>query len=121
MPQSFAERLRRSWLMLQAAEGRELDQVELAKRVGKVMKRTPVVQASVSRWFRGTVPDVATVAALAEVLHVDPGWLAFGTERPAGTSGAVPGGVEPEVLAAVQRIDREQHRPPRGSGRGRQA
>lgn len=36
--------------------------------------------ATVSRWENGgAVPDVETIARLAKLLAVDPGWLAFGT------------------------------------------
>lgn len=87
MPQDFASRLKLGWLRLQATEGKEVDQKEIAKRAGKALKRKPFSQATVSRWFNGTVPDVETVGGLALALKVDPGWLAFGEASAAPAPG----------------------------------
>jgi hypothetical protein len=35
-------------------------------------------QSTVGRWRAGTIPDAKTIATLARVCGVDPGWLAFG-------------------------------------------
>jgi transcriptional regulator with XRE-family HTH domain len=116
MPQTFAERLKRAWLELQAADGEEVDQAEIAKRVGMALGRPAVAQATVSRWFRGTVPDVVTVAALAKVMRVSAGWLAFGD--PGDTISAAPAELSPGVKARVLADDRHRQKPKpkRGSG-----
>lgn len=114
MPQSFADRLLRSWLRLQATEGRELDQMDLAARLAKVTGKPAVAQATVSRWFRGTVPDVVTMAALAKVVQVDPGWLAFGD--PGDAISARPAGPPRSVKQHVQDADRQRRGSKRKSG-----
>jgi transcriptional regulator with XRE-family HTH domain len=83
MAQQFADRLRRAWLQVQADEGVELNQGVLAERLSALLERTPPYsQASVSRWLRGeSEPDeLAVYVALARILGVRAGWLAFGEE-----------------------------------------
>lgn len=77
---SWRERLLRAWLLHQLRVSGELTQERLAERVSKRLKlEEPLTQSAVSRWFRGAVPrDLATIVAIAELLQVDPGWLAFG-------------------------------------------
>jgi transcriptional regulator with XRE-family HTH domain len=116
MPQTFAERLKRAWLELQAADGEEVDQAEIAKRVGEVLDRPAVAQATVSRWFRGTVPDVVTVAALATVMRVPAGWLAFGD--PGDTISATPDGPPASVKARIQVNDHRKRKRRSGGHRG---
>ena len=63
---AIGERLRR------ARKARKVTQVELAARTG-------VAHSTVVRIERGQArPQIATVAKIAEVLGVDPRWLAFG-------------------------------------------
>lgn len=50
---------------------------DVASRVSLVLGR-PVSTSQVTRWRDGREPEVEAMAALAKVLHVDPGWLAFG-------------------------------------------
>ena len=77
--QGFSYRLFQAVSRLEGGLGRRLNQEELGERVGKAMGREPYDQSSVSDWLtNGVVPPVPTVAALAQVCGVDPGWLAFG-------------------------------------------
>lgn len=75
----FNDRVRRSHLARQAEIGRDLGQDEVGREVGRYLGLEGAVgQGTVSRWFRASIPDLRTIAALALVLNVDPGWLAFG-------------------------------------------
>lgn len=77
---SWAERLLRAWMLAQRRTGGGLSQEWLAQAVSwKLKLEEPLTQSAVSRWFRGSVPrDKAYIGAIAELLQVDPGWLAFG-------------------------------------------
>ena len=68
----FAERVLRARLMAGAQRGRALSQGEVADAVG-------VTQSTVSQWEKGAQePPLATLTALARVLGVSAGYLAFG-------------------------------------------
>lgn len=94
----FKKRFFEAMLEYARIEGEMLTHVGLAKKVAKELggkrRGKPHSASSVSRWKEGVIPDVATVAAIARVLHVDPGWLAFGEESaspaPATVSDPVP-------------------------------
>jgi hypothetical protein len=59
----------------------DLTQAEVADLVtDRLNRKKPLVPASVSNWLRGAVPDVATIAAIADITAVRAGWLAFGEE-----------------------------------------
>lgn len=77
----FKDRLFRSWMMLQLREGGTLSQEWLGQEVSKKLRlKEPLTQSAVSRWFNGVVPkNLKTIVAIAELLNVDPGWLAFGS------------------------------------------
>ena len=46
---------------------------------------------TISRWENGeNIPDVLTIAKLAKVLGVEPGWLAFGTANPGASPNREP-------------------------------
>lgn len=89
----FRERLFKSWKCLEVRTGREIAKGELGKRVAEVRGHpgwkgggasiTPVHQTTVGRWFKDSMPDGDTIAALAQVLEVDPGWLMFGDQSEA--------------------------------------
>ena len=75
----FAQRLFRAWYLFQLKKGGSATQEWLGRQVGKkLVDREPLSQSAVSRWMKGAKPDLETIAAIAEVLQVDPGWLAFG-------------------------------------------
>ena len=76
--QGFSSRLFRAWHFLQLRKGGGATQEWLGRRVGKMLGEEEISQSAVSRWFRGSVPDLETIAAMAKALEVDPGWLAFG-------------------------------------------
>jgi transcriptional regulator with XRE-family HTH domain len=78
----FTERVNRAFLVWQAGQGRRVTQTEIGKLVGKVLQSGAVNPATVSRWFQGAEPPLATIAAMAKVFECDPGWLAFGEGKP---------------------------------------
>lgn len=121
MPQDFASRLERGWLRLQADEGKRVDQKEIGKRAGKAIGRKAFSQASVSRWFNGTVPDdIETILGIARALRVDPGWLAFGSESAAPME-AASAAVLPVVLdrAGTLMAKEQPEKPAPGKARRR--
>ena len=75
----FRERMQEAMLVYRLRTKRPLDQRELGQLVSRELRgRRPITQPTVSRWFRGSEPPLATIRAIAKVLGVDPGWLAFG-------------------------------------------
>lgn len=125
---AFNERARRAHLARQAAIGQELEQDEVGRQVARYLgAEEPIGQGTVSRWFRSSVPDLRTIAALALVLNVDPGWLAFGelsgAPKPhwANPGGGNPGGASDveavETVEAAERLSQLQSekRKPRGA------
>lgn len=70
---------------------------KVAKEMHGKKKDKPFSASSVSRWKSGVIPNVVTVAAMARVLHVDPGWLAFGEFSKAPRPGASSSDVDPDV------------------------
>ena len=69
---SFAKRLLDARLSYSVRQGRQVGQTELAHKLGAKPQ-------SWSGWESGrTEPSLDTVRRIAELLHVDPGWLAFG-------------------------------------------
>lgn len=82
---SFAGRLK------QAAAELKLSQADLARRLG-------VTRGAVSHWYSGrSIPEGATLAALADVLNVRAQWIA------SGSGGRAP--AAPESLAAAPAAD----------------
>lgn len=79
---SLGERILLARFEASALRSEKLSQERLGVLVSRELsKGAPVTAATVSRWESGdTVPSVATVAAVARVCGVDPGWLAFGAE-----------------------------------------
>lgn len=83
--EGFQHRLVLAYHLWQGRNARRLTQTQLGERVGKPLGRA-VGQYTVSDWFRGvSMPSLEETEALALVLEVDPGWLAFGhaSESPA--------------------------------------
>jgi transcriptional regulator with XRE-family HTH domain len=80
MSQTFGERARRALLRLQADEGAPITLADLGERVAQGEGRAePYTATAVSRWLNDKQePTLAVVAALARVLKVEPGVLAFG-------------------------------------------
>jgi transcriptional regulator with XRE-family HTH domain len=82
---SLGERILIARFEASALRGEKLSQERLGGLVSRELsKGAPVTAATVSRWESGdTVPSVTTLAAVARVCGVDPGWLAFGAESAA--------------------------------------
>ena len=86
--ETFADRMSLAYTALcreRQGEIRKLELTEFGHRIGARLMRLPIPPATLMEWFAGTVPDVATVQAIAEVCGVDPGWLAFGAASGAPT------------------------------------
>ncbi|MFI5248569.1 MAG: helix-turn-helix domain-containing protein [Gemmatimonadales bacterium] len=77
---SLGERILIARFEASALRSEKLSQERLGALVSRELsKGAPVTAATVSRWESGdTVPSVTTIAAIARVCGVDPGWLAFG-------------------------------------------
>ncbi len=82
---SLGERILIARFEASALRSEKLSQERLGVLVSRELsKGAPVTAATVSRWESGdTVPSVTTIAAIARVCGVDPGWLAFGAESAA--------------------------------------
>ena len=79
--ETFADRMSLSYTKLcreRQGQVRKLELGEFGQRIGARMMRAAVLPATIMEWFAGTVPDVETILAVADVCGVDPGWLAFG-------------------------------------------
>jgi transcriptional regulator with XRE-family HTH domain len=82
---SLGERILIARFEASALRSEKLSQERLGVLVSRELsKGAPVTAATVSRWESGdTVPSVTTIAGIARVCGVDPGWLAFGAESAA--------------------------------------
>ena len=82
---SLGERILIARFEASALRSEKLSQERLGALISRELsKGAPVTAATVSRWESGdTVPSVTTIAAIARVCGVDPGWLAFGAESAA--------------------------------------
>ena len=105
----FSERLRAALLQLGVREGRAVGWAELGRRVKERTGRV-VTAASVNRWGSGSVPDLETIAALAAILGVRAGFLAFGEEAS--------GSARDEIPDALTSVAVHEARKPQGK-RGR--
>jgi hypothetical protein len=76
----FRDRLTWSWFRYQLLKQEQRSQLWLSGEVSRRLGREPLSQGTVSRWFRGAVPDLESMGAVAATLEVDPGWLAFGSQ-----------------------------------------
>lgn len=78
--EDFGARLRHAKRKFEAERDPErVTNERIGQLVGDVLGRPPITSQAVSRWLLGHVPDqLATIRALALVLGVEPGWLAFG-------------------------------------------
>jgi hypothetical protein len=86
----FSERLRAELLQLAVREGKPVGWAELGRRVRERTGRE-VTDASVNRWGSGSVPDLETIAALAAILGLRAGYLAFGEGPREATPLSAPG------------------------------
>jgi len=75
----FGQRMFRAMLAYAARVGKMPTQTGIGVLVGKELGGPAPHQTTVAAWIKGTVPnDLQTIAAIAKVLGVDPGWLGFG-------------------------------------------
>lgn len=105
----FHDRVRRAHLARQTEIGRDLSQDEVGREVARYLGLQEAIgQGTVSRWFRGSIPDLRTIGGLALVLNVDPGWLAFGdlsaAPKPWWLRGASGGSGAPETVAGASAL-----------------
>jgi transcriptional regulator with XRE-family HTH domain len=103
---SLGERILIARFEASALRSEKLSQERLGALVSRELsKGAPVTAATVSRWESGdTVPSVTTIAAIARVCGVDPGWLAFGAES------AAPGPRRGKPQLAGQSVARDEPR-----------
>lgn len=83
----FSYRLRQAVKALELERGSDISQEELGAMVGAEMKRPAFSGVSVHRWLKGQRPSYEAMVALAKVLHLSPGWLAFGENNHNGGNG----------------------------------
>lgn len=76
----FSYRVRQAMKAMELARGKDISQEELGAMVGKQMGRDPFTGVAAHRWLKGRRPGYDIMAALARVLAVRPGWLAFGED-----------------------------------------
>lgn len=78
--QAFCRRVQYGAFLLDLLKVRTVTPADAAREVSERLHRDPpLTEADARRWWRGeAMPSVEEVEALAEVLRVDPGWLAFG-------------------------------------------
>jgi transcriptional regulator with XRE-family HTH domain len=85
--ETFAQRVFRARLRLQAELGREVSTTDVGALLG-------VSGVTVGRWERGDrTPDLEMIAKLAEALRTTPEWLAFGVRAGDGAAPKVNGTV----------------------------
>lgn len=87
----FAQRLRRAIRRFEdrSLGGMTVKQEEFAQAVSLELGKRPAYSGSaVGKWLAGIAPDIETIAAVATVCTVRPGWLAFAEEPMVGTPGA---------------------------------
>ena len=102
MGETFADRMSLSYTALcrqRHGQIRKLELTEFGQRIGTRLMRPAIPPATIMEWFAGTMPDVQTIQAVAEVCGVDPGWLAFG----AASGAPAPKVGQPPPAAAPQR------------------
>ena len=82
LPKNLGERVYSARLEASAAQHRRISQVDLGVMVARALgEKRAISAATVSRWESGdALPSVPTVAAIAKVCGVDPGWMAFGAD-----------------------------------------
>lgn len=80
LAERMGERILQSISHLGALEIARITNVEIGIRVANELELdAPIPGPTVGRWINGSnVPSLDTLAALARVLNVDPGWLVFG-------------------------------------------
>lgn len=106
---SFADRLWSAKMdYLKPERGRQMTDQMLVDRVARVLGRDPVDAGTGGRWFKGTQPSLATIAALAIVFEVDPGWLAFGELSMAPAPGLTTQAKVVEMIAKTQKVVQDE-------------
>ena len=109
---TLGERIIYCRLQVRFRSGTSVSQVELGKLVAKLLRcDQPVSGATVSRWESGEhQPDLSSIAAIAEISGVAPGWLAFGG-GPSTTETVMRFDTAMLAIAAiVQECERSNHR-----------
>lgn len=77
---------------------------EIGTEMGQLLGTEALQAGTVGRWFRDAIPDtLSRIAALAAVLRVDPGWLAFGDL----CQGKVPQGFTPPAVTSAETARRQ--------------
>ena len=78
---AFGDRLRALMTEREIELGRRITQKELAGEVGNRLKLGAYNPATVGGWIRNEwVPDSRVIAAVADYLGCDPGWLTYGAD-----------------------------------------
>lgn len=103
----FAKRLLKSWL--EDALRREAFPYSFRELASKIGKRTGrhLHETTARAWFHGTRPGIEFIAALADILHADRDYLAFGPKPFLGAD---------EIEERIQAVkDARSGRPPQSA------
>ena len=103
----FGQRAREARRLWTVRHDEELTYARIGEMVAERTGRgDPYSHQAVRKWFvLGQEPEYQAAAALAEVLGVDPGWLAFGTGEAGATSGDEKGAPVVEAPIPMRQID----------------
>lgn len=94
LSEPFAERMRLAQVEAGVVNRGLVRRGEIAIRVAQILGLPkPLPARTVGRYFDGRVPHCRVIGALAQAMHVDPGWLAFGdaSKAPAPRSASLDG------------------------------
>jgi transcriptional regulator with XRE-family HTH domain len=111
----FRGRMEKALLQLSNVLGRNAKYRDVVRLLSEYLGK-PVSDKTVSRYFNGRIPrEREVLLGLAKVMHVDPGWLAFGEDSaaPSPRSGNTLG-YHREPLQGER--EREQREPTNGHG-----
>lgn len=95
LDEAFAARMLLGLVEAANVEGKPVSRREIGRRASVLLELgKPIPDRTIGRYFEGRIPErLRIIWALARVMHVHPGWLAFGDEggAPAPQSARIDG------------------------------